>query len=82
MLASSIALEDLLLYLSTYRNLFTRPCSATGKLLALDAVTNQLLPPIVRPFKRSRSVLLAMANGSEPCQAFHPHVEAATEDLP
>ncbi|BDA43182.1 probable mediator of RNA polymerase II transcription subunit 27 at C-terminar half [Coccomyxa sp. Obi] len=78
-LASSSALEDLLLYLSTYRDLFTRPCSSTGKLLALDPVSNQLLPPIVRPFKRTRQALLAIAQGAETCQAFHVHANVLEE---
>ncbi|CAL8468834.1 g8375 [Coccomyxa elongata] len=78
-LASSSALGDLLLYLSTYRDLFTRPCSSTGKLLALDPVSNQLLPPIVRPFKRTRQALLAIAQGTETCQAFHFHANMFEE---
>ncbi|KAK9915139.1 hypothetical protein WJX75_005241 [Coccomyxa subellipsoidea] len=81
LIASSSALEDFLLFLCTYRDLFTRPCSATGKFLALDPVSNQLLPPIVRPFKRSKSELLAAAKNAEPCQAFHLHVEVPTAEL-
>jgi hypothetical protein len=45
------ALECLLLWLSTYSDLFSRPCSATGKLLCWEPASAVPLPPVVRPFK-------------------------------
>lgn len=62
------------------RDIFTRPCHVTGKLLALDAATNQLLPPVVRDFRLSRSELLAAACSSEAYSASHPHVAPVSCD--
>lgn len=45
------ALECLLLWLACYSDLFTRPCSATGKLLCWEPCSAVPLPPVVRPFK-------------------------------
>lgn len=47
----AVALEDMLLWLSSYRDLFTRSCSASGLLLALEAPSHLPLPPVFRPFK-------------------------------
>ncbi|KAK9831461.1 hypothetical protein WJX81_007721 [Elliptochloris bilobata] len=70
--AAQIALEDLLLWLSSYRDLFTRPCVATGRLLAADPALQLLLPPLVRPFRHvPRSRLLAAARAPETLPAFH-----------
>ena len=49
--ASSVALEDLLLWLVTYRDLFTKKCAATGKLMAWDPSVQYPVPPVFRPFK-------------------------------
>lgn len=45
------ALESLLLWLTTYRDLFSRPCCVTGSMLACDPSTQFLFPPLFRPFK-------------------------------
>jgi mediator of RNA polymerase II transcription subunit 27 len=46
----AVALEDLLLWLCSYQDLFTRPCEATGKLLAWDPSTHYPIPPTFRPY--------------------------------
>lgn len=65
------ALESILLWLTLYKDLYERPSSATGQLLASDCSRRHLLPPIVRPFKLTRGCLLAMAQGQEPRLAYH-----------
>lgn len=54
------------------RNLFERPCEITGTLLAADAVSQGLLPPLLRPF-RSCDVqsLLEAASPLHSCPAYH-----------
>ncbi len=47
------ALEDLLLWLAGYRDLFSKPCAVTGKLLAWDPSSMHPLPPVFRPFRRA-----------------------------
>ena len=56
------------------RTLFCQPCAATGKLLALDPGSNELLPPIVRPMRgATRRQLLAAARSPSECAAYMPH---------
>ena len=43
-------LEDMLLWLTSYRDVFTRPCCMTGKLLAMDP-SQHPMPPLFRQFK-------------------------------
>ena len=43
-------LEDMLLWLTSYRDVFTRPCCMTGKLLAMEAYQHPM-PPLFRQFK-------------------------------
>jgi hypothetical protein len=72
--AGAEAIEDLLLWLCSYTDLFTAPCSVTGCLLASDLSTQLLLPPLVRPFKVKRTKLRQMAadpSAREPC---HLHI--------
>ena len=45
-----VALEDLLLWLASYRDLFSRPCCVSGRLMALEAASQVPLPPVFRPF--------------------------------
>lgn len=45
-----VALEDLLLWLASYRDLFSRPCAISGKVLALEPASMHPLPPVFRPF--------------------------------
>lgn len=47
---SDLALLRVLLWLSFYRTLFERRCTACGKLLRLDAPSTLLLPPTFRSF--------------------------------
>lgn len=44
------ALEDLLLWVSAYRDVYTRPCACTGQLMALEPPMQLPLPPVFRPF--------------------------------
>jgi hypothetical protein len=67
------ALECLLLWLSTYSDLFSRPCHATGKLLCWEPGSAVPLPPVVRPFKLSRRQLAAAAGDPSLREAFHVH---------
>lgn len=55
------------------RDLFQRPCSATGQLLAMDMSTQQLLPPIVRPYAVAPEELELIAGGSMEAAAYHVH---------
>lgn len=48
---ASAALEDLLLWLATYRDLFSKKCAATGRLMAWDPSVQYPVPPVFRPFK-------------------------------
>eukprot|EP00898_Chlorokybus_atmophyticus_P001964 jgi/Chlat1/2769/Chrsp187S02906 len=45
-----VALETLLLWLATYRNLFDTPCSGCKQRVAADPITHSLLPPVLRPY--------------------------------
>lgn len=77
--ASACALEDLLLWLTTYRDLFSKACAATGLLLAPEPATQQLLPPVLRPFRMSRAELQACAAiGSGPPVY---HIQDAPADM-
>jgi len=67
------ACEDLLLWLGTFTDLFSRPCSITGTLLAADVASQLMLPPLVRPFKVSHEQLLAAAADPSKRTAFHLH---------
>lgn len=48
--AGAVALEEVLLWLASYRDLFARPCLATGKLMAMEPSSQNPLPPLFRPF--------------------------------
>ncbi|MEW5299460.1 MAG: hypothetical protein WDW36_002475 [Sanguina aurantia] len=71
------ALEDLLLWLATYQQLFSSRCAETGQLLANDPAFSCLLPPIFREFKLPREQLrrLALQPSLVPC--WHMHVAPA-----
>jgi hypothetical protein len=45
------ALEDLLLWLLSYRDLFSKRCAGTGRLTAWDPSVQFPVPPIFRPYK-------------------------------
>lgn len=76
-------LEDLLLWLATYDDPFTRRCAASGTLLAADAASLHCFPPLVRPFGLTRQQLVAAARDSGSAgsagggggarSAYHPH---------
>lgn len=74
------ALECLLLWLACYSDLFSRPCTATGKLLCWEPGSAVPLPPIVRPFKLSRDQLAAAAMDPSLRRAYHAHA-APREEL-
>ncbi|KAI8477355.1 MAG: hypothetical protein J3K34DRAFT_476665 [Monoraphidium minutum] len=65
------ALECLLLWLACYSDLFSRPCSATGKLLCWEPGSAVPLPPVVRPFKLTREQLAAAARDPSLRDAYH-----------
>ncbi|KAK9797811.1 hypothetical protein WJX73_010399 [Symbiochloris irregularis] len=69
--SGAIALMDLLLWLTTYRDVFSRRCAATGSLLAPEPASQHMLPPLIRPFRCSRAQLLQRARTGSP--AFHVH---------
>jgi hypothetical protein len=48
--AAGLALECLLLWLSCYSDLFSRPCDVSGKVVAWAPASNLPLPPLVRPY--------------------------------
>lgn len=80
--AAGAPLEDLLLWLATYDDLFTRPCAATATLLAADAASLHCFPPLIRPFGLTRQQLVDAAQcigsdgacrGGGARSAYHPH---------
>ena len=56
--AGESALENLLLWLLTYQNLFTQPCAISGQLLALEAAHHNPVPPLFRNFRCAFILLL------------------------
>ncbi|KAJ9527805.1 hypothetical protein QJQ45_000370 [Haematococcus lacustris] len=78
--AGAVALEDLLLWLSSYRDVWSRPCSASGYLMALEQNSQLPLPPLFRPFMLSRRQLLQQAADVSLVRAYHMHT-APVEEL-
>lgn len=78
---AAAALECLLLWLTTYRDLFRKPCAATGKVLALDAASQALLPPVFRPFQLSLEQLQQQAAPAAACPWRAFHLQAVPDDL-
>ncbi|GMH35372.1 hypothetical protein BSKO_03240 [Bryopsis sp. KO-2023] len=74
-----VALEDLLLWICSLRDMFQVPCSVTGPLLAADPETHQLLPPIFRKSKLPRSKLRAAATSNGLREAYHLHIAKALD---
>ncbi|GFR44882.1 hypothetical protein Agub_g6226 [Astrephomene gubernaculifera] len=68
------ALEDLLLWLVGCRDLFSKRCAATGRLLACDPSAQFPVPPIFRPFKLPRQELRLRALEPGRSPAYHMHV--------
>lgn len=66
-------LLDVLYWLASYVDLWKRPCSATGLLLAADYGSGQLVPPYVRPFWLTPKGLRAAALDAAQRRAFHCH---------
>ncbi|GAB4814677.1 hypothetical protein N2152v2_001723 [Parachlorella kessleri] len=64
-------LELLLLWLATYSDLFSRPCSATGALLSADPQNGTLLPPVYRPYRLLWTQLRAAAADPSQRVAYH-----------
>ena len=60
------------------RGLFQVPCQVTGQLLALDPSSQQLLPPVFRPFKIGSETLKLVAGGSMEPVALHMHALATS----
>eukprot|EP00803_Ostreobium_quekettii_P006837 evm.model.scf_2263.1 EVM.evm.TU.scf_2263.1 scf_2263:2905-11907(-) len=69
-----VALEDLLLWLCSLRDMFELKCCVTGTLLAANPATHRLLPPFFRQYKLKRSELLVAASEEGPRLAWHAHV--------
>ncbi|CAK0780136.1 hypothetical protein CVIRNUC_004946 [Coccomyxa viridis] len=76
--AQAVALQDFLYWLSSCRGLFQVPCQVTGQLLALDPSSQQLLPPVFRPFKIGSETLKLVAGGSMEPVALHMHALATS----
>lgn len=72
------ALEDLLLWMSTYTDLFSNKCCITGTLLAADLTSQALLPPLLRPYKLSPEELREAAKYPNKRRAYHLHVAPYT----
>ena len=62
-----------MMYGAACRDLFELPCQATGQLLAMDQLSQQLLPPVLRPFYVSQIDLELIAGGSLKAAACHVH---------
>ncbi|KAG2445963.1 hypothetical protein HXX76_000566 [Chlamydomonas incerta] len=77
---SGSALEDLLLWLLGCRDLFSKRCAATGRLMAWDPSVQFPVPPIFRPFKLPREELRLRALDLSRVAAYHMHV-APVEQL-
>ncbi|KAG2452527.1 hypothetical protein HYH02_002765 [Chlamydomonas schloesseri] len=71
---SGSALEDLLLWLLGCRDLFSKRCAATGRLMAWDPSVQFPVPPIFRPFKLPREELRLRALDLSRVAAYHMHV--------
>ncbi|GLC43841.1 hypothetical protein PLESTB_000914100 [Pleodorina starrii] len=81
------ALEDLLLWLLSCRDLFTKRCAATGRLMAWDPSVQYPVPPIFRAFKLPREELRLRAVDLSRVAAYHMHVTPVeqlgwAEDVP
>eukprot|EP00873_Tetraselmis_striata_P020416 jgi/Tetstr1/440680/TSEL_028989.t1 len=76
--AGAHALEDLLLWLCTYTDLFSRKCCATDCLLAADLTSQLLLPPLLRPYKLSPAELRDAAAYPHRRRAYHLHAAPYT----
>ena len=61
------------------RGLFQVPCQVTEQLLALEPSSQQLLPPVFRPFKIRSEVLKLLAGGSLEPVALHMHALATSQ---
>lgn len=46
------AIRNLLLWLCSYRDLFSKPCDALKTLLVADSSTRHMVPPLFRPYRR------------------------------
>ena len=75
---SRMWLSSLRRWLVSYDDLFSRPCTATGALLAADAASGHFFPPLLRPYGPAlqRPALIAGAQGG-PRAAYHPHAAPA-----
>ena len=70
---SASVLQDILYWLASYVDLWRRPCSATGLLLAADYGSCQPVPPYVRPFWLTSKELRDAALDAAQRQTFHSH---------
>ncbi|PNH07864.1 hypothetical protein TSOC_005647 [Tetrabaena socialis] len=85
--AGGAALEDCLLWLLSCRDLFSKRCAATGRLMAWDPSVQYPVPPVFRAFMRPREELRLRAIDLSRVAAYHMHVAPVgelgwTEDVP
>ncbi|KAF5828303.1 hypothetical protein DUNSADRAFT_17839 [Dunaliella salina] len=74
--AGAEALEDLLLWLLSYRNLFTQPSVVDGQLLVNEPMSLNPVPPLFRPYKVPRETLRVQATqGSQSAMHIHNALE-------
>lgn len=50
-ISTETALHSLLLWICSYRTLFTKVCSKCGRLLSMDKQSALMLPPVQRPYR-------------------------------
>ncbi|GLI58983.1 hypothetical protein VaNZ11_000804 [Volvox africanus] len=73
-LPGAAALEDMLLWLLSCRDVFSKRCAATGRLMAWDPSVQYPVPPIFRVFKLPREELRLRALDISRAAAYHMHV--------
>ncbi|GIL70106.1 hypothetical protein Vretimale_3376 [Volvox reticuliferus] len=73
-LPGAAALEDMLLWLLSCRDVFSKRCAATGRLMAWDPSVQYPVPPIFRVFKLPREELRLRALDLSRAAAYHMHV--------
>ncbi len=68
---AAAVLQDVFYWIASYADLWQRPCSETGVLLAADHGSCQLLPPTVRPYWLTSQQLKTAATDRSQRKAYH-----------